>query len=105
MKQQTPDIGKELQPLVSLMLFLMIGAVLERMTISSLRELLHRQPTPLELSYYQLELERWVQARWWQELQLSLDKIHNFVWDIQTEPQQPQSLQLEELINERDVRR
>jgi hypothetical protein len=105
MTHHISDTDKAIQAMVPLMLSLTVSAMLEQVTISSLRDLLHREPTLLEYLYYQLELEQWAQARWWweldrwwQETQASFDKIHSFVWDIKTEPQDRLFSQLEDLI-------
>jgi hypothetical protein len=105
MTRKISDTDKTIQTMVPLMLSLMVSGMLEQMTISSLRDLLQREPMPLEYLYYRLELEQWAQAswwweldRWWQEIQASFDKIHNFVWDVRTQPQDRPFSQLEDLI-------
>jgi len=67
------------QLMVSMVPF-MAAIMLRQMEIAILRDLLGRDPTEMELAYYENQV--WLRDlnRWWQDKQSSYQKIHDFVW-------------------------
>ena len=70
----------DLKPLTNLMASVMIEVMRQRMAVETLRKALQREPTSLEIMYYENELWLCELIRWEQRRLETYQKVHDSVW-------------------------